>query len=475
MEVVLPMPSEKQKLFLVDKHKYIAFGGARGGGKSWAVRTKAILLCYRYPGIKCMIVRRSYPELRENHILPLCRTLHVYDADSKRRLAKYNKSDKCITFPNGSRILFQYCETDQDAERFQGTETDILFVDEATHQSEERIRKINACVRGVNSFPKRTYYTCNPGGVGHAWVKRLFVDKIYKDKERPEDYAFIQSLVTDNRILMESDPEYVHQLEALPPKLREAWLHGRWDIFEGQVFEEFMDIPDHYIDRVGSHVIAPFLVPETWTILRGFDWGYSRPFSVGWYAVDHDGRIYRIRELYGCTQTPNEGLKLTPREVGKMIRDIEETDPNLKGRHIRGIADPAIFERSTGRSIADEMDACQVYFDKADHSRIPGKMQCHYRLHMDDNEIPMFYVFSTCKHFIRTIPLLIYDDKKVEDINTELEDHIYDEWRYVMMEYPLNPERIAYIPKMVGTDGVDDPLHMMDSTHYSRYDFIRRI
>ena len=240
----IPAPSAKQREFMNDRHKYIAFGGARGGGKSWAVRVKAVLLCMKYPGIKVMIVRSTYPELRENHIQPLCEMLRCYDDRPGERLASYNDGKKQITFPNGSRILFRYCDTDADAMRFQGTEVDVLFVDEATHQGEERMDKLRACVRGVNEFPKRVYYTCNPGGEGHGWVKRLFIDKAYKPGERPEDYSFIQSLVTDNKALMQAQPEYIQQLESLPPKLRDAWLYGRWDIFEGQFFEDFRPDPD---------------------------------------------------------------------------------------------------------------------------------------------------------------------------------------------------------------------------------------
>jgi PBSX family phage terminase large subunit len=434
------------------------------------VRIKAILLAYKFPGIKLMIVRRTYNELSENHIIPLCQTLHVYDSDPHKRLAIYNDSKKHIIFPNGSRILFRYCENDKDAERFQGTEVDVLFVDEATHQSESRIRKLNACVRGVNSFPKRTYYTCNPGGEGHAWVKRLFIDKRYKDLENPEDYTFIQSLVTDNKALMQADPEYIKQLESLPPKLREAWLNGRWDIFEGQVFEEFVDNPDHYKDRLHTHVINPFKIPPTWDILRGFDWGYSKPFSVGWYAVDNDNRLYRIRELYGCTKTANEGVKWTTDQVAEAIAQIEQTDINLKDRQIRGIADPAIFERSTGTSIADDMERHGVYFDPGDHKRIPGKMQCHYRLHFDDDGIPMFYVFNNCPQFIRCIPALIYSETKVEDINTDMEDHNYDEWRYICMDNPMNPEDIIDVEKIIGTDGINDPLGMIADANRIKYD-----
>ena len=263
--------SERQKLFLKASTKHVAFGGARGGGKSWAVRVKAILLCLKHAGIKVMIIRKTYPELQENHIIPICQVLNCYAPDKKDRIASYNDSKKHITFPNGSRILFRYCDNEKDAERFQGTEVDVLFIDEATHQSEEKMKKLTACVRGVNKFPKRIYYTCNPGGEGHGWVKRLFIDKTYRENERPEDYQFIQSLVTDNKALMEADPEYIKQLEALPPKLREAWLYGNWDIFSGQFFEEFRTTPDIELctaagitpeealkQRRFTHVIEPF-------------------------------------------------------------------------------------------------------------------------------------------------------------------------------------------------------------------------
>ena len=203
----IPAPSEKQLDFLTDTHKYIGYGGARGGGKSWAVRVKAVLLCLNYPGIKVMIIRKTYPELQENHILPLCELLHVYDEDPAKRIALYNDQKKHILFPNGSRILFRYCDDDRDAQRFQGTEVDVLFADEATQQSEERMDKLRACVRGVNAFPKRIYYTMNPGGEGHGWVKRLFLDRQYREGEDPSDYSFIPASVTDNHALMAADPD----------------------------------------------------------------------------------------------------------------------------------------------------------------------------------------------------------------------------------------------------------------------------
>lgn len=448
-------PSEKQLLFLKAHTKYVGFGGARGGGKSWAVRVKAVVLCYKHPGIKVMIIRKTYPELQENHILPLITMLDCYNPDKKKRCAEYNDSKKHIVFPNGSRILFRYLDTDKDAQRFQGTEVDVLFVDEATHHNEEKIEKLNACVRGVNSFPKRVYYTCNPGGEGHGWVKRLFIDKNYKDGERPEDYSFIRSLVTDNAALMASDPEYIHKLEALPPKLRKAWLDGDWDIFEGQFFEDFIDKPDHYIDRQWTHVIEPFEIPDGWKIYRSFDWGYNRPFSCGWWAVDYDGVVYRILELYGCTETANEGVKWPPPKVFAEIARIEREHRWLVGKHIVGIADPAIWDAEMGESIADTAARHGVFFQPGDHKRIPGWMQMHYRLAFDENGYPMMYVFKNCKAFIRTIPLLQYDEQKPEDIDTDGEDHVADEARYFLMSRPIKP-RTALPPD----EFEQNPLHL---------------
>lgn len=438
-EVELGRPNEKQHKFLLDTHRHVAFGGARGGGKSWAIRTKACALAERYPGIQMMIIRRTFPELKANHIRPFKRLLHIGQPGCP---VKYNESEKLITFPNGSTILFGYCDTEADTDRYQGTEVDVLFLDEATQLTEQQIHDLNACVRSVQgNMPLRTYYTCNPGGRGHAYIKRLFVDRQYVGKEKPEQYSFIQSLVYDNKVLLEAHPEYVDELENLPEARRKAWLYGDWNSFVGQVFVEWRDDPNHYQDRRWTHVIDDFPVDSSWKIYRSFDFGYAKPFSVGWYAVDHVGKIYRIREYYGCTGEPNVGLMLTPQEIARNIRDIESTDPNLKGKQISGIADPAIWDKSHGESIAEMMEQERIYFSPGDHARLAGKMQFHYRLAFDPMGIPMFYCFKSCRHFIRTIPILIYDEKKVEDIDTTLEDHIYDEARYLFMEHPINPRK----------------------------------
>ncbi len=435
MTIDISKISDKQYKFLSADCKHVGFGGARGGGKSWAVRTKAKILAVTYRGIKILIVRRTYPELVNNHINQLREEL--------LGVARYNKAEKVFNFVGGSIIKFGYCNNDRDLDQYQGAEYDVIFLDEATQLKEEWIKKITACLRGANSFPKRIYYTCNPGGASHGYFKRLFIDKRYEEGEEPDDYAFIQSLVTDNKPLMEAQPDYVKQLEALPPKLRDAWLYGNWDIFDGQFFEEFTDRPDMYASRRWTHVIEPFEIPDGWRIYRSFDWGYNKPFSCGWWAVDYDGVAYRILELYGCGETPNEGVKWTPPQVFAKIREIETEHRWLKEKRITGIADPAIWDAETGESIADVAAKRGVYFLPGDHSRIPGWLQLHYRFAFDANGYPQMYVFSNCKAFIRTIPLLQYDAHKPEDLDTDGEDHVADETRYFCMSRPIKPRAAA--------------------------------
>ncbi len=457
-------PNEKQKLFLNSKCKHIAYGGARGGGKSWAVRTKAVLLAARYPGIKMLIVRRTYKELEGNHIRIL--------KSMCRDMARYNSTSKILTFQNGSTIEFMYCARDSDLDRLQGLEYDIIFLDEAAQLSEYQMKAITATMRGVNAFPKRCYYTCNPGGQGHAYIKRVFIDRAFLPTEKPEDYTFIQALVDDNTALMKAQPEYLATLEALPHKLREAWRFGRWDVFEGQVFGDFRDDPEHYDDRRWSHVCNPFPIPDDWTIYRSMDWGYAKPFSVAWTAVSGAGRMYRFRELYGCTGEANVGVEWTVQQLASKIREIEAEDERIAGKHVYGIADPAIFASDGGPSIAEQMEEYGIYFDKADNKRIPGKMQCHYRLAFDEDGLAMFYVFNTCRNFIRTIPALLYSETDVEDVDTKMEDHIYDEWRYVNMSRPIAP-RAKVDAEREWTPPPDDPLNLhTDDVEYDTFELL---
>jgi hypothetical protein len=267
--------------------------------------------------------------------------------------------------------------------------------------------------------------------------------------------------VFDNKILLANSPNYIDNMSMMPEAERQALLYGSWDSFSGQVFTEWRNVPANYDNHKNTHVITPFEIPEHWRIYRGLDWGYAKPYSVGWYAATPDGKIYRILELYGCAdpqKQPNTGTREEPREVAARIHEMEATHRWLKGKHIVGIADPAIYDRETGESIADIMERKPYYisFSKGDHTRIPGKMQFHYRLAFDIEGRPSFQVFSNCEQFIRTFPSLVYDDRNVEDINSKQEDHIYDECRYILMANPVAPpvaKPSAAIPQF-------DPLNM---------------
>jgi hypothetical protein len=248
---------------------------------------------------------------------------------------------------------------------------------------------------------------------------------------------------------MKAQPDYVKQLEALPPKLRDAWLYGNWDVYEGQFFEDFL---------IKKHVIEPFDLntgeKKYWKLIRSYDFGYHHPFSCGWTALSRDGTMYRILEYYGCTGQPNEGVRMSPDQQFREIAEIERTHPWLKDRKIEGVADPSIWDGSRGESIADTAAKYGLFFLKGVNDRIPGWMQCHYRLQLDENDRARFYVFDNCKEFIRTIPLLQYSAYRPEDLDTEGEDHIADEWRYACIAYPILPVR----PIVIRRPMFNDPL-----------------
>ena len=221
----------------------------------------------------------------------------------------------------------------------------------------------------------------------------------------------------------------------------EALLLGKWDAFDGQAFPEFVDDPSHYEDGLYTHVIKPFKIPWHWTRVVSFDHGYTRPFSFGVWAVDEEGRVYRYKELYGCVPgEANVGVTCPPGEIARQLADLMEPEFE-EGIHVCGIADPAIWDRSRGLSVEEQIRKVfnGVIFMKGDNTRLPGKMQLHERLKFDEEGRPMLYVFENCRDFRRTIPALVYDARRPEDIDTAGEDHIYDETRYFLMSRPIAP------------------------------------
>lgn len=455
------------------------YGGAAGGGKSDALVIEA-LRQVNIPHYKGLILRKTFPQLAEL----IDKSLNYYPRAFPK--AKYNSSAHTWTFPSGAKIRFGSMQYTKDRTSYQGQAYDFIAFDELTHFMWDEYSYLFSRNR-PNGPGTRVYVraTANPGGVGHGWVKERFITAakpmttIWEDIEwvDPSGTAhhgrqsriFVPSSVFDNKALLDNDPGYVQRLASMPEAERNALLYGDWDSFSGQVFVEWKNDPDHYDDRIWTHVINPFLVPQTWSVWRSFDWGYSRPFSVGWYAVDHERRMYRIKELYGCTGTPNIGVQWEPARVAREIKRIEAEDPNLRGRQIFGVGDPAIWASDGTESIGALMERERVYFERGDHSRIDGKMQVHHRLAFGEDGRPMLYVFSSCKHFIRTVPNLVYDEADVEDIDTDGEDHIYDELRYVCMKNPISPR-----PNMAKKPREYSPLDTEDDIRYDPYEYFRR-
>ncbi len=421
MKIRFSPPFGPQREFLRARERFIAYGGSRGGGKSYAVRMKATLSALHYPTIRILILRRSYPELYENHIKALRALLVPY--------ATYRDTDKSISFPNGSLIKFGFCDADSDAERYQGQEYDLIFMDEATHFTEYQFRCLSACLRGANSHPKRFYLTCNPGGVGHGWVKRLFLDRDFSPEERPEDFRFIRATVYDNKPLLASDPSYLDRLRALPPDMRRAWLDGDWDLHAGQFFPEF---------RRAVHVVEPHPIPPHHRIFRAFDYGLDM-LACLWFALDERGSVTVIRELYEpnliASRAAERILSLSPEPVVATY-----APPDLWNR-----------QKDTGRSMWEIFEESGLRLFRADPNRVQGWMQVKEYLALrprgDGSDCPRLTIFSTCRNLIRTLPALQHDSRDPCDCATEPHEitHLPDALRYFLRSRasPPPPEKPA--------------------------------
>lgn len=403
------VPNPKQDLFLRAVAPRIAYGGARGGGKSWVLRRKFILLALRYPHLKLLLLRRTLAELDGNHTQPLLKELNGF--------AKYTKDNKTFTFPNGSTIKLGYCDTDNDVYQYQGQEYDVIGFEEATAFTEWMLTYIATSCRSTRTdFSPRIYYTCNPGGPGHDYIKRLFIDRQYEHGENPDDYVFIQAKVTDNTVLMETNPGYIKTLEALPEHLRKAYLDGRWDAVEGQYFSEF---------NPAVHVCAPFSIPRDWRRFRAMDWGYNDPCCVLWFAVAPDSHLYVYREIYQNQTAASEMAKL----VKKRSVAFDEQGNQFTEHITYTAASPDMWQKRGlrdamgGETVADTFIANGVPIIKADNDRMNGWMRVRENLQIAPDGRPYVQIFSTCRDLIRTLPLLTYDKNDHEDVSDNCEDH----------------------------------------------------
>lgn len=442
----------KQIEFCKATNKYICYGGARGGGKSYVSRIKMCLLAFNYPGIQILLLRRTLKELRENHITQFQKLLKTYDTNPKNRLAIYKDSTKEILFPNGSRIVLGYCDNEKDVLQYQGQAYEVIVLEEATHFTEFQFQCLTESNRMSGSLKKafnpRMYFTCNPGGVGHAWVKRLFIDKDYKGTENPEDYLFIPSLVYENKYLMENDKEYVRTLENLPEDRKQAMLYGNWDVFDGQFFPEF---------KRSIHVIEPFEIPKNWDRYISIDYGLDM-FAVLFYAVDSKGKTYVYNEIHKTNLIVSEARQI-----------LKSVMRNINYKYIYAPPDLWNRNRDTGKSTAELFYEGGINLTKVNNNRVSGWLNVKEWIKIKkvrNEQTGVLYedsdlkIFNNCINLIRCLPQLQHDEKNPNDTATEPHEltHITDALRYYCVNYIAPTKEIINKEQTFNFD-IERPVH----------------
>jgi hypothetical protein len=351
----------------------------------------------------------------------------------------FNKQSKTFFARSGASLKLRYLDNDSDANNYQGHSYTWQCFDEAGNWGDPTpIDKLWATLRSPKGIPTRRLLTGNPGGPGHSWIKARYIDPVPPLRLNRIDgnitRVFIPSKVDDNEILMKSDPGYVDRIKQSGPEwLVRAWLEGDWNIVAGGMFSDVL---------TEKNILKPFDIPAGWKVNRCFDWGSSAPYAVLWTAESNGegtlprGSIVVIAEEYGWSGKPNEGLRLTVRDIAERIKKVDKYFPTVRP----GPADSAIFTRENGASIADDFDRCGVRWEPADKG--PGSRSNGWQKMRDllanggQKDVPGLYFFETCRQCLRTIPGLPRDPRKLDDVDTDAEDHIADALRYRIMWNP---------------------------------------
>lgn len=446
----------KQQLALESRATEILYGGAAGGGKSFLMRVIAIMYCMSVPGIQVYILRRKSDDLKKNHLYgeaglqALCKAIPG---------CRVNEQTGKVSFPNGAMIHLEHCQHEKNKLDFQGAEIHVLLIDELTHFTESIYRYLRSRTRRGENLQTdlllpRIICGANPGGVGHNWVRRTFVksrDPMQIERMPQDDGGmlrqYIPARLSDNPSI--NAEEYTGNLAGMgDPALVRAMLDGDWDIVAGGIIDDLWNVKTEH-----HFILKPFAIPKSWTVRRTLDWGSSKPFSVGWWAeangeqvtlADGNKRTFypgskiRVHEWYGCRKGENNvGLKLVDRELARGIRKIERS---FKFHVKPGAADSSIFDVVPGRttSIADSMRREGITWleaDKKPGSRVNGAERIRAMLSASQSypmEEPGVFLFDTCSASRELMPIMPRDEKKPDDVNTESEDHIWDEWRYAL-------------------------------------------
>ncbi len=436
-KTIIWKPQPKQELALSCPADEVFFGGAAGGGKTDYLLADFLDGVGHGHGHRGVLFRRSYPELEE----VIIRSKELFYPLG----ATYKEYKNIWTFPSGSTLKFRQLERDKDVHKYQGHAYTWIGFDELPNWATDYCYiYMRSRLRSAEGLPCRFRATGNPGSVGHTWVKLRFIDLkdaniIYLDKETELTQCFIPSRLEDNQILMQNDPKYEKRLLSLPKHLQKALRWGEWDVFAGQIFEEFTR---------DTHTIDPIPLDPDWIRVCSMDWGYSKPFSIGWWAITPAGRAIRYREWYGCVDGEmNTGLKLGVTEVAKRAWALSV----VEGCHTM-VADPACWSKidAENPTVAEKFKDVGWDMVKGLNSRFLGLVQVHDMLkQLGEDGRPMMLIFKSCHAFIRTIPGLVAAENRPEDVDTNGEDHCYDETRYMMMsEYVKNPAKFQDLNKV---------------------------
>jgi hypothetical protein len=438
----------RQRAFVEATATEVLFGGAAGGGKSHGQVIDALIIALKYPGSKQLILRRSFQELDKSIVRTV---LGMYPQE----IFTYNSSSHTGRFKNGSLIDFGYLAAENDVYQYQSAEYDIIRFDELTHFTESQYIYLISRIRGANNFPKQIKSSTNPGGVGHTWVKKRFIEPSPPNVEFCGSDGvrkiFLPSKVTDNYELMKKDPKYRERLEALPDKEKKALLYGDWDIFEGQYFDEF---------RVEDHVIEPFPIPDEWRRYRAIDYGLDMLACV-FVAVDSTGCAYVYKETGGSN--------LPIWKAGKQVIDFTEREENIYCT----LAPPDLWNRSqeTGKSKALLFSDAGLTLTMSNNDREAGWLSIKELLQKDVNGEPRIKIFNTCRELIKCLPALIRDEKKPTDCAKDPHEitHYPDALRYFAIYWHRPGEVHDNSPRTLWTADMWEDYYSAESESAKEY------
>ena len=417
--------TDKQLTFVQSDADEILYGGAAGGGKTYAQVMDALIYAVHYPRSKQIIFRRTYGELELSVVQEALRRY------PRPPIAKYNQSKRVWTFANGSRIWFGYIARKADVYQYQSAEFDVIRFDELTHFTEEQYTYMLTRLRGALPYPRSMRSSSNPGNVGHAWVKERFIDPAppgvehYRTvKGRERKLIFIPARVQENVVLMENDPDYLLNLEEQPDVVRRQLLDGDWSAAEGQAFREF---------SVDVHVIDPRPIPEGWARYRAIDYGLDC-YACLWFAVSPTGEVWVYKEIAQSDLIISEAAKKT----------LDYTKGEEEALMVTTWAPPDVVRsrsQETGRTKADLFRDAGLTLWESSNDREAGWMAIHEMLKIGENGEPTLKVFRNCYELIKCLPALIIDDKKPNDVSTEPHQftHVPDALRYFAVAWWRKP------------------------------------